>query len=104
MISAILLSAGLSKRFKNGNKLIHKYNRKEIIIYSLKNILKSKIAEIIIDCLGSKSNIVILDKDAPFKNLMLNIDRAKNVLNFKPSNLPKSIKEYALNKNEDNNE
>ncbi len=63
-----------------------------------------KIAEIIIDCLESKSNIVILDKDAPFKNLMLNIDRAKNVLNFKPSNLPKSIKEYALNKNEDHNE
>ena len=48
MISAILLSAGLSRRFKNGNKLIHKFHRKEILIYSLKNILKSKIAEIII--------------------------------------------------------
>ena len=48
MISAILLSAGLSRRFKNGNKLIHKFHHKEILIYSLKNILKSKIAEIII--------------------------------------------------------
>ena len=48
MISAILLSAGLSKRFMSGNKLIHKYHRKEILIYSLKNILKSKIVEIII--------------------------------------------------------
>ena len=48
MISAILLSAGLSKRFKNGNKLIYKFNRQEILIYSLKNILKSKIDEIIV--------------------------------------------------------
>ena len=48
MISAILLSAGLSKRFKNGNKLIHKFYRREILLYSLKNILKSKIDEILI--------------------------------------------------------
>ena len=48
MISAILLSAGLSKRFKNGNKLIHKFYRREILLYSLKNILKSKIDEILV--------------------------------------------------------
>jgi len=48
VISAVLLSAGLSKRFKSGNKLTHKFHRKEILIYSLKNILKSKIVEIII--------------------------------------------------------
>lgn len=48
MISAILLSAGLSKRFKNGNKLIYKFYRREILLYSLKNILKSKIDEILI--------------------------------------------------------
>ena len=48
MISAILLSAGMSRRFKNGNKLIHKFYRREILLYSLKNILKSKIDEILI--------------------------------------------------------
>ena len=48
MISAVLLSAGLSRRFKNGNKLIHKFHRREILLYSLKNLLESKIDEILV--------------------------------------------------------
>ena len=48
MISAILLSAGLSRRFKAGNKLIYKFDRKEILLYTLRNILKSKVTEIVI--------------------------------------------------------
>ena len=81
MISAILLSAGLSKRFKNGNKLIHKYNRKEIIIYSLKNILKSKIAEIII-VTGKDHNKFkkILPKNKKIK--VINNLKYKNGLSF----------------------
>ena len=68
MISAILLSAGLSKRFKSGNKLIHKFDSKEILIYSLKNILKSKIGEIII-VTGKDHNKIkkILPKDKKIK-------------------------------------
>ena len=55
MISAILLAAGLSKRYKNGNKLLSKINEKELILISLENILKSKIKKVTI-VLGKDKN------------------------------------------------
>ena len=48
MITAILLAAGQSKRFKNGNKLLKNYKGKYLINHILKSLIKSKINKIII--------------------------------------------------------
>ena len=48
MISAILLSAGQSKRMRNENKLAKKINDKPLIVHSVENILSSPIDELII--------------------------------------------------------
>lgn len=68
MISAILLAAGLSKRYKNGNKLLSKINEKELILISLENILKSKIKKVTI-VLGKDKNKIkkILPKSKKIK-------------------------------------
>ena len=95
MISAILLSAGLSKRFKSGNKLIHKYHRKEILTYSLKNILKSKIVEIII-VTGNDHNKIkkILPKNKKIK--VIKNSKYKYGLSF---SIKSGIKNVNLNSN-----
>ena len=43
MISAIVLAAGQSKRMISGNKLIKKYNKKNLINHILETLIKSKI-------------------------------------------------------------
>ena len=48
MISVILLAAGQSKRMKNENKLVKKIYGKPLIKHTLKNILNSKVDEILI--------------------------------------------------------
>ena len=48
MITAILLAAGQSKRFKNGNKLLKNYKGKYLINHILKSLIKSKVNKIII--------------------------------------------------------
>ena len=48
MISAILLAAGQSKRFKGENKLIKKFKKKPLINHSLVALSKSKVKKIII--------------------------------------------------------
>lgn len=84
MISAILLAAGLSQRYKKGNKLLSKINKKELILISLENILKSKI----------KSVIIVLGKDKnKIKKILPKSKKIKVVLNPKyKSGLSSSIK------------
>ena len=48
MISAIILAAGMSKRMKQGNKLLLKYNHFSILENTLKNLSRSKINEILV--------------------------------------------------------
>ena len=48
MITAILLAAGQSKRFKNGNKLLKNYKGKYLINHILKSLIKSKVNKIIV--------------------------------------------------------
>lgn len=48
MISAVLLAAGISKRFGKEDKLLSKYKKKSLLIYALENLKKSKVSEIII--------------------------------------------------------
>tara|TARA_Y100000590_G_scaffold346044_1_gene396113 strand:+ start:1574 stop:2155 length:582 start_codon:yes stop_codon:yes gene_type:complete len=48
MISAILLSAGESKRLKGENKLVKIFKNKPLICHSLKSLQKSKVKKIII--------------------------------------------------------
>ena len=48
-ISGVILAAGESKRMKGENKLIKLINGKPLIEYSVNNILKSCIDELIID-------------------------------------------------------
>ena len=57
MISAILLTAGQSKRMKGQNKLTKKINGLPLIKYSIKNILASKVDEVIV-VLGYQKNII----------------------------------------------
>ncbi len=77
MISALLLSAGLSSRFKHGNKLIYKLKRKEVILYSLENILKSKVDEI----------IIVIGKDGyKIKKILPHHKKIKIIKNFKYKN------------------
>lgn len=68
MISAILLAAGLSSRYKNGNKLLVKIKSKELILHSLDNILKSKIHNVIV-VIGKDRNKIrkILPKNKKIK-------------------------------------
>ena len=77
MISAILLAAGQSKRFKNENKLTKIYKNKPLINHILGSLIRSKINKIIL-VLGyeaskikkisrkSKKIIIVLNKN--FKN------------------------------------
>ena len=48
MISAIVLAAGQSKRMISGNKLIKKYNKKNLINHILETLIKSKIDKIFV--------------------------------------------------------
>ena len=48
MIKAILLAAGMSKRFKNENKLIRNFKNRPLINHSLLALHKSKVDKIII--------------------------------------------------------
>ena len=57
MISAILLTAGQSKRMRGQNKLTKKINGLPLIKYSIKNILASKVDEVIV-VLGYQKNII----------------------------------------------
>ena len=47
MISAILLAAGQSKRFKNENKLTKVYKNKPLINHILSSLIRSEINKII---------------------------------------------------------
>ena len=47
MIKAILLAAGMSKRFKNENKLIRNFKNRPLINHSLLALHKSKVDKII---------------------------------------------------------
>ena len=48
MVTAIVLSAGLSQRMGNINKLLFKYKGKTIIETTLENILASQVDEVIV--------------------------------------------------------
>ena len=48
MISAILLAAGQSKRFKNENKLTKVYKNKPLINHILSSLIRSEINKIIL--------------------------------------------------------
>ena len=48
MISSIILAAGMSKRMKQGNKLLLKYNQSNILQNTIQNLTESNIDEIII--------------------------------------------------------
>ena len=48
MISAILLAAGTSSRYGKDNKLLVKYKKKPLLLYSLKALLKSKVKDIVV--------------------------------------------------------
>ncbi len=64
----------------------------------------NEIAQLIINTLNSKSNIIVSDKDGPFRNLMLNIEKARNILKFTPANLIQSIIDHTLKKQANKNE
>jgi len=72
MISAILLSAGLSKRMGGENKLTKKINGEPLINHTIKNILASEVDELII-VIGYQSEII--------KKLVDKNDKIKFVLN-----------------------
>lgn len=54
------------------------------------------ITKLIIKTLDSRSKIVLLDQDGPQGDLVLDISRAKEILNFIPSKLEDEISKYAL--------
>tara|TARA_B100000029_G_scaffold403489_1_gene403285 strand:- start:1132 stop:1704 length:573 start_codon:yes stop_codon:yes gene_type:complete len=68
MISAILLTAGQSKRMNGENKLIKKVKGKPLILHSVENILASSIDELII-VLGFQKEILekLIDKNEKIK-------------------------------------
>ena len=68
MISAILLAAGQSKRMNGENKLIKKIQGISLINHSIKNILASRIDELII-VLGYQKEIIekLIDKNEKIK-------------------------------------
>ena len=55
MISAILLAAGTSSRFKGKNKLLSKYKNKVLFKYVFDELVKSKVNEVIV-VLGKNRN------------------------------------------------
>ena len=69
MISAILLAAGTSQRFGKQNKLLAKYKNKSLITYSLKNLINSKVGEIIV-VLGSDQEKMI-DEISSFSKIKI---------------------------------
>ena len=75
MISAILLAAGQSKRFKNDNKLTKIYKDKPLINHAINSLVKSKVNKIII-VLGYQSK------------------KVKNMLENNNFRIIKSIKDY----------
>ena len=48
MITSIILAAGMSKRMKQGNKLLLKYNQSNILQSTIQNLTESNIDEILI--------------------------------------------------------
>ena len=84
MISAILLSAGQSKRMGGDNKLIKKYNKKYLINYIVGTLIKSKVDKIII-VLGFQSPKV---RKITAKNEKINFIYNKNY----KSGISRSIK------------
>ena len=69
MISAILLAAGTSQRFGKQNKLLAKYKNKSLITYCLKNLINSKVGEIIV-VLGSDQEKMI-DEISSFSKIKI---------------------------------
>lgn len=95
MISAILLAAGQSKRMSGRNKLIKEINNIPIIKHSVKNILNSKVDELII-VLGYQKDVIhkYIDKDKK-----INVVYNKNFKNGMASSIKIGLKNLSKNTN-----
>ena len=88
-----LFKSMLDQKFEKTTHIINLGSGQEISILD--------IAEIITSTLDSNSNIIPINKRGEMENFLFNIEKAKNLLKFKPSNLKESIKKYALKKKQD---
>jgi len=88
VISAILLAAGTSSRFGKKNKLLAKYKKESLLSYSLNNLLKSKVKEIIV-VTGNETNQVM--KQVP-KNSKIKTTFNKNYKKGMSSSILAGIK------------
>ncbi len=93
MISAILLAAGQSKRFKNENKLTKIYKNKPLINYAVNSLINSKVNKIII-VLGYQSKKV---KKIIMKSKKINFIINKNFKTGISTSIKSGLKK--LNKN-----
>lgn len=80
-IAGIILSAGLSKRFKNGNKLIIKLENKPIINHVIENALSSNLDKVYLVLGHNKDNLLsVIDKKFIQKlTILFNSDYEKGI-------------------------
>jgi len=93
MISAILLAAGQSKRFKNENKLTKIYKKKPLINHVLNSLIKSKVNKITV-VLGYESSKI---KKITKKNKKINFITNINFKNGISSSIKAGIKKLSKN-------
>ena len=93
MISAILLAAGQSKRFKNENKLTKIYKNKLLINHILSSLIRSKINKIIL-VLGYDANKI---KKISRKNKKIIFVLNKNFKNGISSSIKAGLKKISKN-------
>jgi len=93
MISAILLAAGQSKRFKNENKLTKIFKKKRLINHVLNSLIKSKVNKITI-VLGYEANKI---KKITKKNKKINFITNTNFKNGISSSIKTGIKKLSKN-------
>ena len=93
MISAILLAAGQSKRFKNDNKLTKIYKDKPLINHAINSLIKSKVNKIII-VLGYQAKKV---KKITIKSKKVNFIINKNFKTGISSSIKSGLKKLTKN-------
>lgn len=87
----INLLVGLSE--KNFTNELHIYN-----LGSGEDIQILQIAKIIVEAIGSKSEIKCLDQKASMENFVFDIEKARSSLDFHPTSLTEGIVDYAQSK------
>jgi nucleoside-diphosphate-sugar epimerase len=90
----------MQNSIKNIDKFYNRYL--PINIGSAQQISAKQISKLVINALDSKSKIILLDREGPQGDFLYNISKAKNYINFIPSNLENEIIKYALNRKEKN--